>query len=56
MRRAPDTWFLGGWARRTAVAAMTAVVVASSAVDDYDGSNYYELLRWPMGVFSNPAD
>ncbi|KAI1275597.1 hypothetical protein F5Y07DRAFT_409215 [Xylaria sp. FL0933] len=56
MRRAPDTWFLDGWARRTAVAAMTVVVAASSAVEDYDGNSYYELLRWPMEVFSNPVD
>ncbi|KAI0816183.1 hypothetical protein GGR55DRAFT_625778, partial [Xylaria sp. FL0064] len=55
MRRAPDTWFLDGWARRTAVAAMT-VVVASSAVEDYDVCcSYYELLRWPMEVFNDPV-
>ncbi|KAI0433722.1 hypothetical protein F5Y09DRAFT_297982 [Xylaria sp. FL1042] len=52
MRRAPDTWFLDGWARRTAFAAMAAVAPALGEEGDYGGYYYYELLRWPMKVFN----
>ena len=42
MQRIPDAWFLDGWARRTALAAVT--VVAPDTTNS-------ELLRWPMSVF-----
>ncbi|KAI3335551.1 hypothetical protein F4824DRAFT_500778 [Ustulina deusta] len=42
MRRAPDVWFLDGWARRTAFAAVAAIAPAA---------DYCDLLRWPMSVF-----
>ncbi|GAW23972.1 hypothetical protein ANO14919_135510 [Xylariales sp. No.14919] len=41
MHRAPQTWFLDGWARRTAFAAVAAM---PSAAD-------YDFLRWPVAVF-----
>ncbi|TGJ88192.1 hypothetical protein E0Z10_g591 [Xylaria hypoxylon] len=40
MQRAPEAWFLDGWARRTAFAAMAAI---PPTID-------YDLLRWPMAV------
>ncbi|KAF2966427.1 hypothetical protein GQX73_g7156 [Xylaria multiplex] len=43
MHHAPETWFLDGWARRTALAAMTAI---PPTID-------YDLLRWPMAVFNS---
>ncbi|KAI0541967.1 hypothetical protein GGR58DRAFT_454602 [Xylaria digitata] len=44
MHHAPKTWFLDGWARRTALAAMAAI---PPTID-------YGLLRWPIAVF-NPS-
>ncbi|KAI1424059.1 hypothetical protein F5Y12DRAFT_495479 [Xylaria sp. FL1777] len=41
MRRAPDAWFLDGWARRTAFAAMAVIAPTTD----------YGFLRWPVAVF-----
>jgi hypothetical protein len=40
MHRAPKAWFLDGWARRTAFAAMAEVPATNR-----------DLLKWPMTVF-----
>ncbi|KAI1369981.1 hypothetical protein F5Y08DRAFT_6633 [Xylaria arbuscula] len=44
MQRVPNVWFLDGWARRTALAAMTVVALEMTNS---------ELLRWPMSVFGS---
>ncbi|KAI1304024.1 hypothetical protein F5Y03DRAFT_395694 [Xylaria venustula] len=42
MSRAPRTWFLEGWARRTAFAAV-------ATLEGYD--DYHDFLRWPVSIF-----